>query len=176
MSVVVSLKYEVGGPQGMTPVELKLALERLGGAVPRIMRHMGPHLSRALEKNLRTRFSVQGAGGPESGVWSPLSARYARWKRRHYPGRKILTLTGAVRNALTKEADSKAERTFGDSLMAFGTRGIEYASYHQTGTRKMPARPPFDFGGAQFDSDWKKAIQLGFISATRAARAEALFP
>jgi len=174
VTVVIELNYGVGSADGMTPVTLRAALERAGEAIQRPMRHIGPELSKALEKNLRTRFAREGTGGPVSGPWAALSADYAAWKKIHYPGRKKLVRRGMLRAALTSSSSPQALRESADTTLAFGTRGIEYASFHQTGTRKMPARPPFDFGGPEWDRSVAKAIQKGFIHAMRAARAEAL--
>lgn len=172
--IVVELKYGIGGKDGMTPVTLRTALDRTGDALRAPMRYIGPELSKALEKNLRTRFAREGAGGPVSGAWAPLSADYAAWKKSHYPGRKKLVLRGKLRPALTSSASPHALRETTDNTLVFGTRGIEYASFHQTGTPRMPARPPFDFGGPEFDASVRRAIQKGFVAALRAARAERL--
>lgn len=81
-------------------------------------------------------FDSQGAYG--SGPWKPLSPEYAAWKERHYPGRKIMQRTGALKRDLT-------ERPFGveviePSHMVLGTNR-SYAKYHQRGG-STPGRPP----------------------------------
>lgn len=73
-----------------------------------------------------------------AGRWAALSESYGAWKQRHYPGKPILQLSGDL-------YDSMTSRPFGidvvdDDLMVIGT-GVPYASYHQNGTEKMPARP-----------------------------------
>ncbi len=70
--------------------------------------------------------------------WAALTPPYGRWKQRHFPGKPILELTGDLRESMT-------QRPFGidvitDDQMVIGT-GVPYASYHQRGTEKMPARP-----------------------------------
>jgi phage gpG-like protein len=64
----------------------------------------------------------------------PLSPRYARWKALHYPGRPILIRTGAMQRGYTFK--STATRLTVDNRQP-------YWIYHQTGTRKMPARKVF---------------------------------
>lgn len=43
-------------------------------------------------------FASEGAAHPK-GKWKPLSPRYQHWKELHYPGRTIMTRTGALRAA-----------------------------------------------------------------------------
>lgn len=173
MTAVISLSYGVGGRWGSTPVDLKVALERAGDNVARPMRYMAGPITGMLEKALRGRFASEGSGGPVSGAWAPLSVSYAKRKAIAWPGRKKLAASGALRDALTQSTGRGALRESGDSSLGFGTKGIEYASYHQTGTRRMPARPPFDFGGPAFDRDFRSACQVGLIAAIRAAKLDA---
>lgn len=92
-------------------------------------------IGRQLADNNTATFAQQGQG------WAPLSARYAAYKVRHFPGRPILVRTGALRDSLT-------QRPFGIDrvLPQSGTFGsaARYGRYHQQGTPRMPARPPLD--------------------------------
>lgn len=87
-------------------------------------------------KTMTAQFRKQGGHtGPQ---WAPLAPGYAKWKQMHFPGKPILQLTGLLRSSLVK-------RPFGvdevwDKGMVVGT-AVEYATYHQNGTDKMPARP-----------------------------------
>ena len=70
--------------------------------------------------------------------WKPLSPAYRAWKSKHHPGKKILELTGDLKDSMTR-------RPFGidvidRNVMVIGTQ-VEYATYHQHGTDHMPARP-----------------------------------
>lgn len=71
-------------------------------------------------------------------VWPALSEPYGSWKEAHFPGRPILVRTGALYDHLTSEFDI-AE--VGRHSARFGT-ALGYGMYHQTGTPRMPARPP----------------------------------
>ena len=171
MSVIVQMSYSVGGgPWERTPVHLRAAFERAGDNVAKPMRFIAPELTKLLERTLKKRFAAQGAGGPVSGRWAELTPKYKKWKQAHYPGRKILVLTGAMRDALTNSASPGAFRDSTPDVFGFGTRRIEYASFHQGGTSKMSPRPPFDFGGAEFDTGFRKAAQLGIVKALRDAK------
>src|SRR5580765_3894261 len=75
------------------------------------------------------------------GTWPPLSDGYARWKAKHYPGRPILVRTGALQESLTSRTGAGAIYEESPLELNLGTN-IPYAKYHQTGTSKMPARPP----------------------------------
>ena len=79
-------------------------------------------------------FTTEGAAG--LGRWRPLSPAYARWKAVHFPGRPILTRTGALRTA----AKQVLAQTDTRLVMGPGHR-VPYAIFHEMGTRKMPARP-----------------------------------
>ena len=78
--------------------------------------------------------------GEEAGApWAPLSEAYAAWKEAHYPGRPILQRTGDLYRSLTDSHDPNAVRVAEGKLLKLGSR-IAYATYHQQGTRRMPAR------------------------------------
>jgi hypothetical protein len=83
----------------------------------------------------RAAFDEEGAVGgfPR---WAELTPRYKRWKERWYPGQPILQLTGAMREAVLEPVT-----TTSPTMMRLVIAN-EYAIYHQTGTRKMVARPP----------------------------------
>jgi len=78
-------------------------------------------------------------GSYNSGGWSPLSADYGAWKAKNYPGKRILELTGDLKDSLTSRPFGVDEIT--DTKMIIGT-AVDYAKYHQQGTANMPARPP----------------------------------
>ena len=167
MSFLVVLKYDVGGATGMTPVQLSAAFEDASKNFKASMRFVGPHVVRALEEQEGEAFASEGSGGPIAGSWAPLTLKYAAWKKARYPGRKKLVLIGKLKTALTT-GGAGSMRAVTDTELTFGTSGISYASLHQTGTRKMVARPPFDFSPT-FDEKFKSAAQLGIVDALRDA-------
>ncbi|MFT4471703.1 phage virion morphogenesis protein [Arthrobacter sulfonylureivorans] len=77
--------------------------------------------------------------------WKPLSPRYAAWKKKRYPSKPLMVLSGLLRESLT-------ERPMGidevwDRGMVVGT-AVPYARYHQKGNpetnlpqRKLVGRP-----------------------------------
>ncbi len=72
--------------------------------------------------------------------WPPLSPVYAAWKAKHFPGQPILVRTGRLRASLTgRNADTVEVQE--PQLLRIGTR-VPYARFHQTGTSRMPPRPP----------------------------------
>ncbi len=93
----------------------------------------------ALQQYSENYFARGGAyeGNPP---FAPLSARYAKWKARRYPGAPILTRSGRLRASLASVTNDSIADATADAL-TFGTR-VPYATYHQFGTRKMPKRPP----------------------------------
>lgn len=167
-AIVLQVEYQVGGGAAEpTLARLTTALERAGAEVANVGKHILPKLLPVLEQGAAAQFDAEGAG-PVAGPWAPLSARYAEWKAQHYPGQPILVRTGALRAALTSGTAQGALRDVGDDSLAFGTDGIPYASNHQTGTGRMPARPPFDFGPAT-----EEAMQAAAMAGVRAAVREA---
>lgn len=94
---------------------------------------------RRIEKEM---FDSEGSlsGG---GKWAPLSPKYAIQKQRKYGSLPILQASGRLYRAMTgSSADSVFEKQ--PSEMAIGT-SLKYAGYHQSGTSKMPKRPPISF-------------------------------
>lgn len=95
-------------------------------------------IARILAEDNRRNFESEGAAG-SYGRWKPLSPAYARWKQRHYPGRKILVRTGKLSESLTRVPMGIQDAT--RDRITLGT-DIYYAQYHQTGGRRLPRRPP----------------------------------
>jgi phage gpG-like protein len=87
-------------------------------------------------------FRTEGAVNA-SGQWKPLSPRYAAWKAKRYPGRRILRLTGKLRSSLVKPGAEGNIEEITPTSMTLGT-SIPYAGFHQRGTRRMPARKVID--------------------------------
>ena len=84
-------------------------------------------------------FASEGRGG-----WPQLSEAYARWKARNYPGKGILELTGAYRNAATQIGSPHNVVEVGPDHLTYGVEGLDYALFHESGTNRLPARPVFD--------------------------------
>lgn len=94
----------------------------------------------------KKQFQSEGALG--SGRWAKLSdnpagAGYASWKKRHYPGRKIGVLTGALASSMTggRGYSQKVSKTSASFGMDPGSAAVHYGRYFSEGTEKMPARP-----------------------------------
>lgn len=108
----------------------------------------------------------QGARGA-SGKYAPLSPAYAKAKAIQFPGKPILQATGALFESLTSpDAFDSIYRPERDQLTV-GTK-VPYARAHQTGTGRMPARPPISMN-EQSKRRIQKAIQRGLVDFTRRA-------
>lgn len=103
----------------------------------------------------REQFKTEGGSG--SGGWPPLSPVYKAWKDRHYPRRPLLVLNGRLLMSLTNKNNADMVYEKGKLSLKLGTK-IPYAIYHQTGTSKMPARPPIELTERQ-KTLWPKLIQ-----------------
>lgn len=162
--MVFSMEWFVGGqPDGLRRVAV--ALERSGEALVDLSKHIFPKLLPLIETETEKAFDDEGGA---SGSWAPLSVSYAAWKEAHYPGQPTLVRTGALRLALTDSSSINARREVTSDSLSFGTRGIPYATAHQTGTGKMPARPYLDFG-ADFEAGFRAAAMAGVREAVREA-------
>ena len=79
--------------------------------------------------------------------WQPLSPAYAKWKARHYPGRKILIRTGAMR----REMVARRSLTVRSDTLIYAPKHEDIASYHQGGVpeNNLPARPMIVISAAE---------------------------
>ena len=63
--------------------------------------------------------------------WQRLTAKYAAWKSKRYPGEPILRATGKMQDSAKILPKGKG----------FEVKSTRYGGYHQFGTSKMAARP-----------------------------------
>lgn len=90
------------------------------------------YMSRSIERNF------EAEGRPK---WAGLSPAYGAWKRKHFPGRKLLVLTGRLkRQATSRAAWVATPKTLRFRPDAPVPGGYDLFSLHQEGTSKMPAR------------------------------------
>ena len=94
------------------------------------------------------------ADGNPNPAWAPLSAKYAAWKAKHYPGMKILQRTGELR-----KASVDPETTITPTSLRL-TVGSAYALYHQSSEpRSILPRRAFASLTAKQKSRWVKAFR-----------------
>jgi len=82
--------------------------------------------------------------------WKPLDAKYAKWKRAHFPGRRILVLRGAMKRAITGTGGSGFKRATRSGLVVGIRKGAisaragvhNFGSFNAFGRGiRIPARP-----------------------------------
>ena len=117
-----------------------------------------------------------GSEGTRGGAkWADLKPRYKAWKDKHYPGRKILERTGALSRSLSNDADPEHIKFVSPKQARFGTT-VDYAIYHQHGTRRMAARKPVLLTKRD-RADWMRMIQRRIVdSFDREERADMRVP
>jgi hypothetical protein len=167
--MIAGLKVEWAstGQDGAEEMQrMAVAFERAGDELADFGRYVFPKLVPVFEEEMRDQFAAEGRG-PRSGAWAPLSEQYAEWKDQHYPGQPILRREGTLHEALTSSGSPFARRAIAGDEFDFGTIGVEYASYMQVGTERMPARPPVDLG-ADFE---RLLVQAGEEAAREAISA-----
>ena len=102
-------------------------------------------IEQVFRKHEKRLFDTEGGYGP-SGDWEGLSAAYAAWKARNFPGRGILVRGGTMRAALVEGKGAGAIKKITGSFLEVGIddQVIPYAAIHQSG-RGIPQRKPMDF-------------------------------
>lgn len=166
-AIAFSVEYYVGGQADPGLRRLAVAFERAGAELAQPGKHIFPRVVPVLEAALMRQFNAEGAG-PDAGKWAPLSARYKAWKDANFPGLPILERYGRLRAALTMSASPFARRDVSNEALVFGTKNVPYATFHQTGTSRMPARPPLDLD-RQAEVDLRRAALDGVRDAVREA-------
>ena len=124
----MEIHFEIDGA-----VQLNRAFSRYNEQL-RDIRGALPQVKEAFYKGERKQFE-QGMG---RGKWAPLSPEYADWKARHYPGRKILELTGLLKE--TMFGGTSYLKWYAEPQELAVEVSVPYALFHQRGTRRMPAR------------------------------------
>lgn len=164
------LTYVVGGTEDDMALErLVAAFERAGDELGDFGKYLWPRLTPLLEETIARQFDSEGDG--PSGHWAPLSAQYAAWKQKKYPGAPILVATGALREGLTSSGSPFAKRVPNGDEYVYGTTGVTYASYHQVGTGKMQARQPLDLGPS-FETEMTRIAAQAAREAMQQARVD----
>jgi len=107
-------------------------------------------------------FVTEGAAGGEP--WAALSPSYAARKARTHPGRPILVRSGDMRRDFTSRPFG-VERISSDTMVLGSS--LAYARYHQTGTPRMPRRPPVNLTEKQRRA-LVKVIQQWMVAQTSA--------
>jgi len=107
-------------------------------------RPIWPMVEEEFYAEIKLQFRSEGEEGGDK--WAELTPEYAGWKEIHYPGAPILQRTGDLVKSLTSSTDANAVLVEARKTLTLGSR-LEYARYHQTGTRnkdgspRMAARP-----------------------------------
>ena len=106
----------------------------------------------------REEFKTQGVHGGHA--WAVLSPKYLAWKRKHYPGRRILELTGDLRKTLTSQL-----QTFITPRRLVMWSASEVAAYHQEGAGNLPARKIVAVPQPE-KRDWVRILQRFILKGT----------
>ena len=78
------------------------------------------------------------SNGLPAGGWAPLDAQYGAWKALRRPGAPTLVSSGSLFRSLM-QMDGGNLNIVTPKSATYGT-DVEYAKFHQYGTRKMPKR------------------------------------
>lgn len=111
-------------------------------------------------------------GGRSGASWKPLSPAYAAWKAKRFPGNGLLVRTGALKASLLSADAPQAIFRPSATGLEIGS-SVPYALYHQTGTGRMPQRPPLRVDAA-FMAAIGKALQVYVQNVWVQRRAEAM--
>ncbi len=129
-----------------------------------------PRVASGLSRMVADQFAQEGARGPQ-GPWKPLAVKgqegpsgpyktdYAKRKQRQSPGSSILQATGALLRSFLPESGNTVNESWPMKLR-WGT-SLPYAAYLHRGTRKMYARPIFDFELSEDRKMIEQALRAG---------------
>lgn len=90
-------------------------------------------------KSETRQFDTEGASGGTP--WQDLAPSTVATKARHAGAYRILQETGVLFDSLTSKGATGNIFEVGPDHLRLGT-DVPYATFHQTGTSRMPARPP----------------------------------
>jgi hypothetical protein len=117
------------------------ALDRIGTTFSRPAQIMRRPLEDWLAETGREQFATQGAAG-RGGRWQPHAPATQRRKAIEGRGFRILERTGGMRDMLTRASNLRQLIEVTDDKIVFRLRPP--ATFHQTGTRRMPQRKVHD--------------------------------
>jgi phage gpG-like protein len=124
------IRIEIQGTQELSNAFTELS-RRIGDLTP-----IWPRVAQVFYERERQLFDQQGEGN-----WRELSPRYGAWKQKHFPGYPLLQRSTEMAVSLTNQTSPFSVLDMRPKNFAVGT-SVPYAQFHQTGTSRMPARPP----------------------------------
>lgn len=148
---MIDLRVQVNGTQ-QVEARLDLVSKHLSDFSP-VFTDIKNSFIRYERKEFDTQGQYEGYG------FAPLTPKYAAWKAKHFPGRRILELSGELRRSLTTGLNVVIRPT---KLIMWSDSPI--AGYHQGGTSKMPARKMVALTGTSEKKDWARWLQRFVIA------------
>ncbi len=120
-------------------------------------------IAEGLRLAMTRQFDTQGAN---SGGWAPLKQATVDEKVKKGLDPRILRASERLRYSLIRKFDpDHIEQPLSSTSLRFGSR-VPYGIYHQTGTSRMPARPPLALSAADRVM-LVKAAQRAIIAGVR---------
>lgn len=110
------------------------------------------------------------SGGSGAGGWAPLAASTVARKG----SSEILVETGILEDSLTSRSGAFSRFDLRPKRLEMGTQ-VPYGIYHQTGTSRMPARPPVKLAEDQ-KSQWVQILHAHIVAAWRGEKAAGAVP
>lgn len=138
----ISVRVEGAGKAVAAFDEVETGIQNPRGPLQTVLREV-------MYPAVAERFAQSGPG------WKPLSPLYAAYKRQRFGNQPILVATGKMRDALTGKSGS-VYTVAQNWIQIRIDQATPYARYHQTGTKRIPARPPVSFTTEQ-------QVQMGAV-------------
>jgi len=127
-------------------------------------------LDRVHVRQVRQAFSTEGASTGSS--WPALSPGYAKWKRRAYPGRRILTRSRDMRNKFEQSSNpGHVRRWLGGLRFGFGVideKAWRHENAAGVGHQRLPRRSVIQKTAAQLQ-EFTRAFIAFYIKRVRQA-------
>lgn len=149
---MIDLRLQVNGTQQVERT-LHIAADHISDFSPAFR-----DLKNAFVRYQREEFKTQGAHGGHA--WAALSPKYLAWKRKHFPGRRILELTGGLRKTLTSQL-----QVFVSPRRLVMWSASKVATYHQGGAGNLPARKIIAVPQPE-KRDWVRILQRYVLKGT----------
>lgn len=149
--------------------DYQFSLDRLGDLVSFLGKDTWDKVVEVFYKAEKVVFSSEGS--PEG--FAALSPKYAEWKARNFPGKKIMQRTGALEEALTGTGATPGMavpiKKYVNNKTAQGiTMGVRspYAKAHQEGLGHLPVRKVMQVTHAE-RIQFAKVLQVALVTIER---------
>lgn len=148
---MIDLRLQVNGTQQVER-KLHIAADHVSDFSPAFR-----DIKNSFIRYQRQEFATEGAYGGYA--FAPLTPKYAKWKAKHHPGKRILEIGGDLRKSMT----SGLQVAMSPRRMIMRSDST-IAGFHQDGTSKMRARKMVAVPKSE-KRDWVRFLQRHIVGS-----------